>query len=141
MSFDDLPHNLRDLPLTDPALQADLVDLVVSMEDRHTGVIALVLCDREDRPLLPIVIGGDADPSQAALAQLFELVLPMVGDDGGSVLVARGRSRSLVPTDTDRAWHQSAIDACARHGARLLGFFLATPAGVDTLPPPLSLAS
>ena len=142
MSFDDLPDDLYSVPLTDPVVQADVIDLVLGLEVRHGGSVALMVCDSLDRGIQPIVvtdIPDSADP--APLGDLLDLLLPMVGEDHGAVLVGRGRSRSLVPTDRDRAWHQCTIDACHRHGVRLLGFYLATPRGVEAMPEPLREAA
>lgn len=138
MSFDDLPDDLRSLPLTDPVVQADVIDLILGHEVRHGGSVALMICDSFDRGVQPVVVSDIPDSADAtALGDLLDLLLPMVGQDHGAVLVGRGRSRSLVPTDRDREWHQCTIDACHRHGARLLGFFLATPQGVEAMPEPL----
>ena len=142
MTFEDLPPNIRDVPLTDPVVQADLVDLMLGIDERRHGVVGLMICDESDRGFQPVVIGDlppEADVS--ALLPFLELVLPMVADHGGSVLVGRGRRRGLTPTDADREWHQALIEACRSHGARLLGFCLATPDGVEALPEPLSDAS
>ena len=56
-------------------------------------------------------------------------------------LAGRGRSGSILLTDTDRAWHQALIEVCRRHGVPLLGTFLATPAAVRPFPPDLQAAS
>jgi hypothetical protein len=139
MSYHDLPDDVRSRPLTDATLQSDVVDLVLGVEDRRAGALAVVLCDEGDRGFQPIVLsdlGGDA--TVADLVRLLDLVLPLVGDFGGSVLLARGRRRGLAPSDGDRAWHQATIDACRRHRVRLLGFHLAAPEGVEALPVPLA---
>lgn len=142
MNFEDLPPDIRDVPLTDPVVQADLVDLLLGIDERRGGVVGLMICDQSDRGVQPVVI-GDVPPEAdfSRLVPFLELVLPMVADNAGSVLVGRGRRRGLAPTDADREWHQGLIDACRRHGARLLGFYLATPDGVEALPEPLSEAS
>ena len=142
MTFEDLPEDILNLPLTDPDLQADVIDLIMGMDVRHSGGVALMVCDELDRGLQPIVLSDVPDSADTTgLRQLLDLLLPMVGEDKGAVLIGRGRRRGLVPTDRDREWHQCAIDACRRHGVRLLGFHLATPQGVEGLPEPLSRAS
>lgn len=102
-----------------------------------------MVCDSHDRGIQPIVltdVPDDADSS--GLRQLLELLLPIVAEDGGSVLIGRGRRRGSAPTDLDREWHQQAIESCAADGGvRLLGFYLATRDGVFPLPEPLSAAS
>ena len=142
MTHDDVPDDLRDRPLTDQATQSDVIDAMLGVDDRRGGVVGLMICDESDRGFQPVVIGDlprEADAS--ALMPFLDLVLPLVAQNHGSVLVGLGRRRGLVPTDADRAWHQSLIEACRRHGVRLLGFHLATPDGVCALPEPLDAAS
>jgi hypothetical protein len=142
MSYHNLPDDIRTRPLGEPSLQADVVDLVLGMEERRSGAVALMLCDEEDRGLQPIVLTDlPEDASVEDLERLLDLLLPVVGEMDGAILVGRGRRRGLLPSDLDRAWHQVTIEACARYGVRLLGFHLASPDGVAALPPPLLEAS
>lgn len=141
MSFADLPPNIRALALTDQTLAADVVDLMIAERDRVLGSVGVMLCDNGSRGVQPIVVNDvPEDTSQDGLSRLLELLLPMV-EPGGGVLIGRGRPHGLVPTDTDRQWHQLAIDACAASGVRLLGYHLATLEGISPLPAALSAAS
>ena len=138
MSYHDLPDDIRSMPLRDTTIQADLVDLLLAPDERRCGAVAVMVCDDQDRGLQPLVVTDiPSDAGPADLDRLLDLLLPLVQEQDGAVLVARGRRHALVPTDTDREWHQHAIDACARHRVRLLGFHLATPDGVEALPQPL----
>lgn len=138
MSFHDLPDDIRSIPLHDTVIQRDVVDLMLEIDDRRAGAIAVMVCDEGDRGVQPIVVSDVPDDAPTdGLASLLDLLLPLVQAERGSVLIARGRRRGLVPTDHDREWHQLAIDACARHGVRLLGYHLATPDGVEDLPRPI----
>ena len=142
MTFNDLPPDIKDIPLSDPVLQADVIDLIVGDEARASGCVGIMVCDDHDRGLQPVVITDvpeDADSS--GLRQLLDLLLPVVAEEGGSVLIGRGRRRGSVPTDLDRSWHQLAIECCAARGVRLLGFYLATRETIVALPEPLSAAS
>ena len=56
MSFDDLPDNWPELPLTDQRLLADVLDLVVSEQSRRDGALYVLLCDENARLLQPIAI-------------------------------------------------------------------------------------
>jgi hypothetical protein len=142
MTFKDLPSDLKNLPLTDPALAADVIDLIIGEEARASGAIGFMLCDARDRGLQPVVLPDVPDTADAdGLHQLLEHLLPLVAEEGGSVLVGRGRRRGLTPSDTDREWHELTIAACARHGVRLLGYYLATADGIVALPEPLTVAS
>lgn len=142
MSYHDLPPDARSIPLTDNVIQADVIDLILDIDQRREGALALMLCDEADRGIQPVVL-TDLPPEASAdeLRSLLDLLLPMIGEDDGAVLVGRGRRRGLMPTDNDRAWHQETIAACTRHGVRLLGFYLASPDGVEGLPEPLTRAS
>lgn len=142
MSYQDLPPDARSIPLRDNIIQADIIDLILDIDARRSGALALMLCDADDRGVQPIVL-SDLPPEAdvAELRSLLDLLLPMIGEQGGAVLVGRGRRRGLMPTDHDRAWHQESLDACQRHGVRLLGFYLASPDGVESLPEPLGRAS
>lgn len=138
MSFDDLPESFDHLPLDDPALAVDVVDLFVSHADRLGGSVCLLLLDEGLRLRQPCLIGDvpdDADPGQ--MAPFLEELARMVAGDGGAVLFARGRDGSVLLTDADRAWHEMVIDACRAGGARLVGAYLATPATVRAFPAPL----
>ena len=142
MSYEDLPPDLRTIPLTDNTIQSDVIDLILGIDERRSGALALLLCDEGDRGVQPIVL-SDLPPGAPAVEvrSLLDLLLPMVGENNGAILLGRGRRRGLMPTDNDRAWHQATIEACSRHQVRLLGFYLASPEGVEALPEPLSQAS
>ncbi|SDO79327.1 hypothetical protein SAMN04489867_0599 [Pedococcus dokdonensis] len=141
MSFHDLPPDARSIPLRDNTIQADVIDLILDLDARRSGALALMICDGDDRGVQPVVL-SDLPPGVRAeeLRSLLDLLLPMIGEQAGAVLVGRGRRRGLMPTDHDRAWHQETLDACRRHGVRLLGFYLASPDGVEALPEPLDRA-
>ena len=78
MSYQDLPHDIRTRPLGDPTLQADVVDLILGIDERRSGALALMLCDEGDRGVQPIVLSDlppEAPPS-ATLRGLLDLLLP-----------------------------------------------------------------
>jgi hypothetical protein len=141
MSYHDLPADLSTIPLTDSIIQANVIDLILGIDERRSGALALMVCDEADRGVQPIVL-SDLPPDAPAVEgrRLLDLLLPMVGETNGAILLGRGRRRGLTPTDNDRAWHQATLEACARHKVRLLGFYLASPDGVEGLPAPLSRA-
>ncbi len=138
MSFENLPESFDHLPLDDPTMAADVVDLFVGHADRLGGSVCLLLLDEELRLRQPCLIGDvpdDADPGQ--MAPFLTELARMVAGDGGAVLFARGRDGSVLLTDADRAWHETVLDACRAGGARLVGAYLATPAAVRAFPGPL----
>ena len=142
MTFEDLPQDVRDVPLTDHRIAADVIDLLIGDGDRRAGCVALMVCDEEHRGILPIVLSDvPHDAELGALVSLLDLLLPLVVERGASLLMGRGRPGGGVPTDVDRAWHQQTLDSCRAHGVRLLGFHIATRDGVTALPEPLTAAS
>ena len=56
MTFRDLPRDVKNRSLTDPALTADVIDLILGDEARASGAIGLMLCDAQDRGLQPVVL-------------------------------------------------------------------------------------
>ncbi|GAA2154405.1 hypothetical protein [Humibacillus xanthopallidus] len=141
MTFEDLPPDVKKIPLTDRRVAADVIDLIIGDEARADGCVGLMVCDEEHRGILPIVLSDvPHDADLRALAALLDMILPLVVARSGSLLMGRGRPGGGVPTDADRAWHQQSIDACRAHGVRLLGFHVATRDGVTALPQPLAAA-
>ena len=141
MTYQDLPDDIRTTPLTDTAVQADVVDLMVGIHERRGGAVGLMVCDDGDRGIQPIVVTDLPEGAgEEELLRLLDLVLPVVAAARGGLLVGRGRRRGLLPTDHDRRWHQATVEACHRHGVRLLGFHLASPDGVARMPDPLETA-
>ena len=142
MTFEDLPKDVRNTPLTDRRIAANVIDLLIGDGDRRAGCVALMVCDEEHRGIMPIVLSDvPHDADLGALVTLLDLLLPLVVERGGSLLLGRGRPGCGVPTDVDRAWHQQTIESCRAHGVRLLGFHVATRDGVTPLPEPLTAAS
>ena len=142
MTFEDLPDRANEIPLTDPVVAGDVIDLIIGLADRAGGCLALMICDSEDRGVQPVLVGEvpeDADPG--GLVNLLRAVAPMLQESGGSVLVGRGRAHGVRATDADREWHEAAIRSCREAGIRLLGFHVATAEGVLRLPDPLQAAS
>ncbi len=46
MTFEELPPNAQDLPLTDPRVAADVIDLIISNRDRSEGCVGVMVCDQ-----------------------------------------------------------------------------------------------
>ena len=133
MAFTDLPDNAPDLPVSDPAYTADFLDLVVSERDRCRGTLALLLCDDEDRLLVPVVVGelppGLSDDDRRST--VAKVIAPMKGH--GAVLVAVARRSGLSVGTEDQAWRRAAERACA-DGPRLLGVHVITLDGSQEVP-------
>ena len=158
MTFTNLAATWTDQPLTDPAVAADVVDLMVSLGDRHRGTFTVLLCDPDDhyRATLTIdlpdlanplrtrstsahpagsagVAGADAehelDPCLCSAA--LEPLIPAVHTAPGTGLIlAVGRRGPARHPTLDDEWATAATTICRSTNTRLLGFYIATSHGV-----------
>ncbi|WBQ08093.1 hypothetical protein [Kribbella sp. CA-293567] len=129
MTYSDLPANWLDLPLTDPTLAADVVDLYVSVGDRRQGVLSALLCDSGARFLAAIHLDLPeraplTSPKSCAKA-LAPLIPALQLRPDGALLLALGRP-TRDPT-SDRAWLEAARKTCETASIHLLAFYIATP--------------
>jgi hypothetical protein len=132
MSFDDLPADWPERPLTDPTLVADVLDLVVTERSRDAGALYLLLCDRDDRLLVPVAIDDiDRDAPKAERVRVLSGLLSHL-EEPGSLLVAIARRGGLSVTADDELWARSVLSTLG--GWRLLGIHLVTPHGSRPLP-------
>ena len=140
MGFEDLPDDWPDRPLTDPQLLADVLDLTVSYRDRVTGAIGVLVCDQEQRLLVPAVIGElddvapDADRSEG-LGNFVSAVVDGIGSDGEPLGLhfSIARRHGLSISSDDVRWRDAAVAACAGR-VTLLGVHLVTTEGSRVVP-------
>jgi hypothetical protein len=138
MSFQDLPDNCAELPITDPAILDDMLDLFVSDASRAAGALYLLLCDGEDRVVVPVVI--DDLPVQCRedeaerLLDAFVTSAATFRTDLG-VLLAIARPGSPEARKPDRLWLTVAERVCDRREVRLLGVHVVTPDGSQPVRP------
>jgi hypothetical protein len=140
MGFQDLPDDWPDRPLTDPQLLADVLDLTVSHHDRVAGAIGVLVCDAEQRLLVPAVIGElddvapDADRCEG-LTNFVSAIVGGLGSDAGPLglhlSIARRYGLSITPEDV--RWRDAAVTACAGR-VTLLGVHLVTTEGSRLVP-------
>lgn len=134
MSFDDLPDDWRERPLTDPRLVADVLDLMVSDADRRSGCLAVLLCDEQARLMQPGIIGDlDFDTSEAERGRMLGTFVTNLAEYFDSVLFALARADGLSITADDEAWARAVQRAC-NDEMRLLGFHLVTRDGSRLVP-------
>lgn len=139
MTFHDLPPHSRDLPLDDPTLRADLVDLIVSLRAREGGCLALLLLDDDHVCMTPLVVEEMGVPGPDQVRQVLGTFLGQLEAPG--LVVAIGRPGSGLFTDADRACHQVVVEECRARGITLLGTYLASDNAVREMPDHLRLAS
>ncbi|KGN33413.1 hypothetical protein N802_15265 [Knoellia sinensis KCTC 19936] len=140
MTFENLPNNWPDLPLDDPDLRADVVDLVVSYRDRLAGCLALLALDEVHLIMgEPIVIAemGERGPADVheVLTALFEHGRPP------GLVAALGRPGPPRFTDGDRELHQALVEVCRAQEVELIATYVASESAVRELPDHLRLAS
>ncbi|MFF0267381.1 hypothetical protein [Kribbella sp. NPDC004536] len=132
MSFEQLPTDWPDHPLTDPTFAADVVDLMVSLGDRHQGTLAAILCqpDHRYRATVIIELPSSPGPARADLCRpaLEPIVTSLQSVPGTSVILALGRRPN--PIAHDEEWASTAAAVCEAAGVPLLGFYVATKDGV-----------
>jgi hypothetical protein len=133
MTFDDLPDDWSDRPLTDPALVADVLDLVVFARDRQQGAVSFLLCDEDARLVQPVTITDI--PATAAVDDRRRCLRTVVGamSGRGGLLVAVAREDGLSVCASDEAWRDAAVAECS-DGVRLLGVHVVTHAGSREVP-------
>jgi hypothetical protein len=134
MGFRDLPDDWPERRLREPRLVADVLDLVVKEADRHSGALAVLLCDVEGRLMQPVVITDlPAHLSDAEREHLVGTFVETLGWDG-SLLLAIARRDGLSITPDDLAWSRAARRVCAAE-VELLGVHVVTVAGSREVPP------
>ena len=139
MTFHDLPPHSRSLPLDDPTLRADLVDLVVSFEAREGGCLALLLLDDDHVCTTPVLVEEMGVPDASRVNEVLRTILGHLEVPG--VVAAIGRPGSGLFTDADRACHQVVVESCRARGTALLGTYLACDNHVREMPDHLRTAS
>jgi hypothetical protein len=152
MSFENLSPTWTDQPLTDPALTADVIDLMVSHGDRHRGTLTVLICDPGNHYQAGVAMALPPHciplPEQAAHSRptsrsspalspaelcesVMDPVIPAVHTAPGVALVlALGRPGPAYLPDLDNQWAQAATAICRAAGIRLLGFYVATKHGI-----------
>jgi len=134
MSFEDLPADWPQRPLTEPQLVADVLDLCVSEAARHDGCLAVLLCDEQARLLQPCLVSDiDQISTEADRLKACTTFAIAAAHIGAGVLFALGRRRGLSVTADDEAWARVARQACAGTVA-MLGFHVITHAGSRPIP-------
>jgi hypothetical protein len=143
MTFENLPKNWSDQPLSDPSIAVDVVDLFISKADRRRGMFIVLLCDDRDRLLMPVAVDGlsgsgsvddlggivDVGPEDCEVMLKPFLLAAQAGTDSG-LLLAMGRFGPSDLPEIDEPWAEEAARLCREAGVRLIGFYVATADGV-----------
>jgi hypothetical protein len=136
MTFQDLPTDIAERPLTNEKLIADLLDLLIGEQDRHDGCLLLAVCDSESRLIQPIVITEmPGRPDLQVIESAIDIIVSAMADTNpdGAILVALGRRSGLSITADDHAWVR-AIERGCHDRVRLLGVHVVTNEGSRPVP-------
>lgn len=125
MSFEDLPKNFAELPITTPGLAPDLVDLFFRDADRAAESLLLIPAGEDGivpREVGPIVIGGvdwrcPEPERERTLRHLAGLGIP-------KVIVAFGGERWIAP-HVLRYWRDTAVTEFSAVSTEVVGVFVA----------------
>ncbi|MCG8655109.1 hypothetical protein [Yimella sp. NH-Cas1] len=122
MSFHDLEDDWSDAPVTDSDV-ADVIDLLVSFEDRDRGSITFLVLDENERLLQPVAINDVPADADEPPWVLMDFLRDFLDEIGGCLLFARGRLGSPHLGPADLRWQQWIAQT---FGDRLIGCYLAT---------------
>jgi len=136
MSFEQLPSDWPERPLTDAGLTADVLDLLISFADRRSGGLSILVCDDQARLLQPTLMTEPADSIPLAdrpgVIDFWVDVVEHLEPNGG-LLISIVRAKGLSVTDDDRAWCDIAARSCAGR-ITLLGIHIVTFEGSRPVP-------
>ena len=132
MSFEDLPTDWAERPVTDPEITADVLDLIVRDADRVAGSVVAVIGNAAGRVVQPVVV--ELPPEGVGPGEhrrFFDVVCRGIASASGDgdrfgILAAVARSGPPFVSGDDRQWHDAAARSCADHGVRLWGTWLVT---------------
>lgn len=142
MTYEDLPYEWDKLPLTDPTLATDVVDLLLADRDRRRDSMLLLFCHTDDDTLIqPVLIDGiDWHCTAARRRRTFDF-LDHFSDIGMIVAIS---SASPIPDDLARRWLADAEHVGGTGGPNLLHFLTALPDAEPVMfrpAPPRAIAS
>lgn len=138
MSFQNLPPTWSAEPLSDPARAADVVDLMVSLGERHRGTFTVLMCDPDDRYIATVAIDLPHEfehrtpslaPGELCSGALGAIMPAVRTAPGTGLLLALGRPGADVWPELDTEWAEAAAHICRSADVRLLGFYVASSTG------------
>ena len=139
MTFLDLPPTWTDQPLTDPAVAADVVDLMLTLGDRQRGTFAVILCDPDNlyRATITVDLPSEFDrlapplDTHALCSTALSPIIPAIQTaPNTSVILALGRPGPLHSPALDQDWSTAATNITQAAHLNLLSFHIATPEGI-----------
>lgn len=133
MSFEDLPPTWPSLPLSDPVLARDVLDLCVSHADRRRGGLSVLVLRSNLALAQPIFVAG-AMPRAGRRPALSNLFQACAQQDCDTAFVLGIAHQGPALSDEDRALHQDVIEVCRELDFRLVSTHLVTAHAIVMLP-------
>ncbi len=135
-------HELAQVPLTDPDLAADVVDLFVSQGDRRAGVLSALICDADARFLaaihldLPEETAHSPQPKSCAKALAPLIPALRLRPDGALLSPSAAQDRTHPQTTTWTPNGGALQPTCRAAIDPPAGLLLATPDSLQLAPLP-----
>ncbi|WP_141821196.1 hypothetical protein [Humibacillus xanthopallidus] len=143
MSFQDLPADWAQRPITDPDVFEGVIDLIVTDQARCEGSTYVLLCHEGGRLMQPICLPDEPHTVDVVRVQdgLTRLFTEAAGEGVHDVVMAIARPGRPDPTPRDHDLRVAFEEACSASGVRLLGVAIAAPTGVTAFPADGSVAA
>jgi hypothetical protein len=143
MSFEDLPADWAQRPITDPDVFEGVIDLIVTDQARSEGATYVLLCHEGGRLMQPIQLPDEPHTVDLVKVQdgLTRLFTEAAGQGVHDVVMAIARAGRPEATRRDHDLRAAFQGACRVAGVRLLGVAIAAPTGVRALPADGSVAA
>lgn len=119
---------------------AELVRLLLDLDDIASGALLFVLCDADRRPTVPVLVTDLPATSSAheVVGRWLHGVAEQLDVESLGIVLARARPGQSFVVDHDRAWHEAVLAACEQSSMTLLHAFVVTPHAVIPFPRPMA---
>lgn len=136
MSFQDLPADWAQRPITDPDVFEGVVDLIVADRARREGSTYVLLCHEGGRLMQPLCLPDEPRTADVGRVQsgLTRLFTEAASEGVHDVVLVIGRPGDPAPTPRDHDLRAAFESACRSAGVRLLGVAIAAPEAVAAFP-------
>ena len=137
MTFEDLPRDWAQRPITDPDIFEGVVDLIATEASRSDGATYVLLCHSNGRLLQPICLPDE--PRRIDAGEVLDgvtlLLTEVARHDVHDVVMVIARPGRAEPTPRDHDLRAAFEGACRNTGFRLHAVAIAALGGVISLPP------
>ena len=123
MSFEDLPADWAQRPITDPDVFEGVVDLIVGEQARRRGSTYVLLCHEGGRLMQPICLPDEQAPVDAGDVQdgLTRLLAEVASNGVHDVVMVIARPGQPGPTARDHDLRRAFEAACGSSGVTAAG--------------------